>query len=257
VESVLSQTFRDLELIIVDDGSTDGTKETLAGYRQSPNVVFIERPHGGLPSARNAGLEAARGEYLAFIDADDMFMKDKIEKQARALDRSARPGAVYTRWKFFYDGDTAGAFPSGYPALSGDLFFFLKRSNFIHVSTVMLRRSALGSLRFDPSLVSHEDWDFFLKLASAGTRFACLDEPLSLVRIRATSMTASGPTMDSSREIVGRRARAMWCKLKGSISIKDAEGMRNLARYISLRARAGLLDFPDSPGFNRPLPDRR
>ncbi|MCM8790656.1 MAG: glycosyltransferase [Candidatus Omnitrophica bacterium] len=254
VDSVLSQTFGDIEIIIIDDGSTDETSGVLERYSGEGKLRCIIQRHAGLPASRNRGLEEATGEYIAFLDADDMFLPDKIERQVRAFQKHPGYDVIYSGWRYFYDGKKEETFPSTYARLSGDLLFFLKRSNFIHVSTVILRRVCLDSLRFDTSLESHEDWDFFLKLAFAGRRFLCLDEELAIVRVRRTSMTASRPTMDSSRVIVGERAKTMWKELKGGIGLSGKEGIGRLARYLTLRTRAALMGFPASPRFNKPLP---
>jgi glycosyltransferase involved in cell wall biosynthesis len=243
--------------VVVDDGSKDDTRALVERYRSDPRVVYIRQEHGGLPKARNAGIEASRGEHIAFIDGDDMFVREKVEKQVRLLDSGRDVDVAYTSERYFIDGAPGHSFPSPYEKLSGDLLFFLKRSNFIHVSTVMVRRSSLGSIRFDPDLKSHEDWDFFLRLAEKGRRFRCLHEELSLIRARGDSMTTEAPVMDSSRRLVGERARTMWADLKGGINLNTREGIRRLARYLMLKTRAMLLNFPDSPRFNRPLPYRK
>jgi glycosyltransferase involved in cell wall biosynthesis len=250
----MSQTYKDLELLVIDDGSTDATSQTVSKYKTDAGIVYMKQDHAGLSAARNAGIDASRGEYIAFLDADDILMKDKIEKEVSALGRSPSAGAAYTSFKYFYDGSNTEVLPSPHAKLSGDLFFFLKRSNFIHVSTAMIRRSSIGETRFDTSLKSHEDWDFFLKLAYKGVKFIYIDEELSSVRVRKTSMTASRPTMDSSRAVVGERARAMWKEMKSGMGFKSMEGMRRLLRYMKLRGRAAAVGFPDARRFNKPLP---
>jgi glycosyltransferase involved in cell wall biosynthesis len=247
VESVLSQTCKYIELIVVDDGSTDNTKEVMDRYALRPEVAYVYQGHAGLPAARNAGLEKASGEYIAFIDADDIFLSNRIEKQLKTFDIRRKTDVVYTAWQYFYDGDVRSGMPSPQPKLSGDILFFLKRSNFIPIVTAMVRRSSLGRVRFDESLKSHEDWDFWLKLSGAGRSFFCLDEALTLIRVRKSSMTYEHSVMDESRSIVGNRARAIWSEVKAD----------NKLRYMVLRVRALLANFPHDPRFNKPLPFQR
>jgi glycosyltransferase involved in cell wall biosynthesis len=247
IESVLSQTCKDLELLVVDDGSTDNTKELMSRYASRPEVVYIYQDHAGLPAARNTGLKRASGEFIAFIDADDMFLPIRIEKQLRVFDSRKNADIVYTAWRYFYDDDRRNSMPSPHAKLSGDILFFLKRSNFIPIVTAMVRRSSLGEIRFDESLKSHEDWDLWLKLAGEGKNFFCLDEELTLIRVRKSSMTYEHSVMDESRSIVGLRAKAVWTQMK----------KRDPLRYLKLRTVALALSFPDAPRFNKPLPFKR
>lgn len=244
VSSVLSQDFMDFELLIIDDGSTDGTGEFIRKNFSDQRVIYIRQEHSGLPAARNNGLEHARGEFIAFLDADDILLPQKLKFQVEALEKNNSIDAVYTTEKYFFEDDKDRLVGSPHTKLSGDLFFFLKRSNFIHVSTVMLRRASLGGIEFDAALRSHEDWDFFLRFSAKGARFRYLPEPLSLVRVRKTSMTAVNPVMDESRGIVGGRARMLWKKIKKESPL----------RYLSCRIRAKMAGFPHARKFNMGSP---
>src|SRR3989338_9159858 len=81
ISSVLSQTFQDFELLIIDDGSTDNTRDFIENNYKDPRVRYIRQEHSGLAGARNTGLVSSKGEYVTFLDADDLFLKEKIEKQ--------------------------------------------------------------------------------------------------------------------------------------------------------------------------------
>lgn len=162
ITSVLNQTFTDLELIIIDDGSTDGTDETVRAFLKDPRINYIKKPaQKGLSSARNTGIASARGEFVAFLDADDIYLKGKLAKQVCFMVDDKRRRISYTNEIYFKDGST-DEFLSDRYHFSGDVFFYLKRSNFIHISTVMARRDIFKENLFDEFLTSHEDWDFFL-----------------------------------------------------------------------------------------------
>jgi glycosyltransferase involved in cell wall biosynthesis len=240
VPSVLSQTFQDFELIVVDNGSTDGTEDFIRTRFTDPRIVYVKQAHSGLSAARNKGIEVSSGDYIAFLDADDLFLSRKLERQVSFFETHPGAGITYTREKYFFENDRDKQFESPHEKLSGDILFFLKRSNFIHVSTVMLKSGIAQRASFDPDLKSHEDWDFFLKLSAAGNRFYYIPEELTQIRVRKKSMTARDAVMDSSRRVVGERARIMW------------KGIGKGLRYFSLRARAALLRFPNHPRFNRP-----
>ena len=252
LSSALSQTFDDLEVVIIDDGSSDDTEGLVSRSFRDNRIRYIKQGHLGLSAARNRGIDEARGELIAFIDADDIFLDNKIARQAQVFEKYKTARAAYSSEKYFYDGDRERLLESPHAKLSGDLLFFLKRSNFIHISTVMLRRAGLEGIRFDPALKSHEDWDFFLKLSASGAKFYYVPETLSLIRIRQKSMTAQSSVMDSSRAIVGGRAKKIWANLKNSSRPTSQKGLSILARYLSLKIRAKLLNFPNAPRFNRP-----
>lgn len=251
ISSVLSQTFKDFELIVVDDGSTDST-EKIVGRFSDARIIYKKRPHSGLSASRNFGIDISRGEYIAFIDGDDIFLPEKLARQVDAFTHFKDADIVYTSEKFFYGNDRNILMDTPYEKLSGDLVYFLKRSNFIHISTVMIKRSALMPLNFDQELKSHEDWDFFLRLARDERRFLNLPDCLTLVRIRKDSMTAEGPVMDKSRRIVGKRAREIWSEIRDGMGIGSIRGWKLLRRYASSKMKAGLMGFPKAARFNKP-----
>lgn len=94
IESVLNQTFEDYEIIIVDDGSTDNTKQIVQSY--TSKVKYYYQEQSGVSSARNYGIKAATGEYIAFLDSDDQFLPQKLEKQVEVLENNPRIGIVYS-----------------------------------------------------------------------------------------------------------------------------------------------------------------
>ena len=103
ISSVLSQTYCDLEVIVVDDGSTDDTQEIVAGFGEQIRVVQHEK-NSGLSAARNTGIQLSRGEYVAFLDADDIWLPEKLEKQIPLFERDESVGLVSSDM-FFLDED--------------------------------------------------------------------------------------------------------------------------------------------------------
>ena len=194
LESVLSQTFSDLEVVVVDDGSADGTRQVVAGA--GPPVVLHAGPRRGVSAARNEGVRHSRGDYIAFMDHDDLWEKDKVRRQVELLDADPAVGLVFTQAR---EMRAAGA-PSGAPAeevfpVIEDPASFLGRAyenlahwNYIPMSSVMVRRSALpgldeGAGPFDPRYLLAEDWDLWLRIA-ADHRIAFIPEPLTRYVIR-------------------------------------------------------------------------
>jgi len=181
INSVLGQTFRDLELIVVDDSSTDDSKTVVSGFND-PRIHYVRHDvNRGANAARNTGIKISRGEYLAFQDSDDEWLPEKLEKQVNLL--AAADGAVdvvYTgclRWK----GDGATYIPGEHVAVKeGDVHRQLLTGNFITTQTVLARRCCLVECGlFDEEMPRLQDWDLWIRVARR-KRFAYINEPLAL-----------------------------------------------------------------------------
>lgn len=164
IESVLGQTYRDLELIVVDDGSTDETASVLSRFPKS--VRTVRQARGGPSRARNFGMEQARGEFIAFIDSDDLWKPEKLELQLKVLGADSRTGAVCCdmlervgmreRPLSFFEriGFTGELTPRR-------MFF----ANSVATPTLLARRSCLEAAgRFDSDLAGAEDYEYFFRL---------------------------------------------------------------------------------------------
>ena len=170
-----------LEVLVADDGSTDGTPAVLARY--ADRVRVLHQDHRGPSAARNACLRAARGDYVALLDADDRFRPGKLARQAAVLDARPDVGLVSTGW--LVSTPTAGPLPrQGWSRDEGDVRRRLLLGNLAHPVAVMLRRAqALDAGGFDETLQVNEDWDLFLRLALRGAQWACIDEALCEYRV--------------------------------------------------------------------------
>lgn len=170
LRSVLGQTWRDFELIVVDDRSTDGSLAVVQGFRD-PRIRLVRREaNSGLPAIpRNQAMEMARGRYIAFIDADDVWMPDKLEKQVAFMEAHPEFPLTHTRCMVVDDAGqelylrSHGRYPP-----DGDCFADLLRKSFICTSTAMLRRewvARIGGFSEDKRFRCGEDWEFFLRFA--------------------------------------------------------------------------------------------
>lgn len=254
IKSVLRQSHEDLELIVVDDGSEDDTGDIVALHSADKRLVYVRIPRSGVSSARNHGIRVAKGEKLALIDSDDVFLKEKLNEQLDFMERSGCR-VSYTKAVYFCDWTSEEVESTCHP-FSGDIFYYLKRSNFIHPSTIMADSDVIKKYGFDEKLLpGHEDWDMCLRMAADGTRFGYIDKALTRIRLRPRSTTVNKISMDSTRREVGLKARAYWDNFKSGISISSSSGRRALGRYVSLKTMAFLAGFPGGERYNRPTPN--
>ena len=172
IESVLAQTHSDWELIICDDGSSDGTAEVVEAFVES-RITLIRGERSGLPAVgRNRALDVAHGDHLAFLDADDLWEPTKLERQLEFFARHPKCGLVFNRFLCINaEGNTVS--PDPVPALSGvdnpgDFVGPLSRNNLICNSSVMISRAAfqaVGKIDESPEIRGTEDFDYWLKIA--------------------------------------------------------------------------------------------
>jgi len=194
IESVLQQTYRPIEIIVVDDGSTDGTANLLRRYGSQVHVVT--QANTGLAGARNSGLRHARGEFIAFLDADDAWQPAKIERQVALLRERSEYVLVHTRREGMDEAGRALTIPP-LPPLEGSCLTALAARNVITISSVLVRASLLSGLSFATGMQGVEDWDLMLTLAPKGP-FAYIPDPLLRYRIHANNMSKStGPMLKS------------------------------------------------------------
>lgn len=205
IDSVLKQTFNDFEVIVIDDGSTDRTVEIVRAIND-PRISIFSYRNGGLPVARNRGIGRAKGEYLAFLDADDLWTVDKLAKQHAALVANPEAGVAYSQTCYI---DRQGKFLYNcHPiAFAGNVLEQLLLTNFLsNGSNPLIRRRAIEAVgEFDPNLKSSEDWDYYLRLAAKYT-FVVVPEYQILYRQGASNMSRNVETMKQTGYIVLNRA---------------------------------------------------
>ena len=204
IDSVLAQSYTDFELLIVNDGSTDDTVERCARH-PDPRIRIVDQKNRGLAGARNSGIREARGDYLAFLDADDLWRSDKLERHVAHLDRRPDVGVSFSVSQFMAeDGEVLSMYQS--PKLDGiDAGDILCRNPVGNGSAPVIRREAFDAIRsvdgrygtpepvfFDPDFRQSEDIECWVRIAATTRwRFAGLAEPLTLYRLNAGGLSAS------------------------------------------------------------------
>ena len=185
--SVIAQSFADFEILVVDDGSTDDTA-AIAG-RVSPRVNVIRQSNGGIAAARNTGLAAAGGDFVAFLDHDDIWHPQKLEAQIECFRRNPKVGLVYGEFNRWEEG-SAPTFPPEPldPSLldedrSGWIYHKLLLTNWVLFSTALFRRESVKAIGlFDAALPPADDWDFAIR-ASWLFPFAKMRQVVALYRV--------------------------------------------------------------------------
>ena len=165
VESVLVQTFRDFEVFVIDDGSTDNTLKIIREYE--PRIKVFTKTNGGPASARNVGIQNSSAEYISFLDADDLWPKDTLKLQTEFMEKNHQFGFAYGDSEFFYPerhDEKTHLYTSDF---EGHVFKHLFWNNFISNSTVIVRKKCfdkVGLLDESKELLGAEDFDLWLRL---------------------------------------------------------------------------------------------
>lgn len=183
LKSVFNQTLQDFEVIVIDDGSTDGTAEAIKSHYPD-SVRYLKQERSGPGAARNRGILMANGKYIAFLDSDDLWASDKLERQVAHME--AHPNVVMTFTDFSRNErpgvDIKSCLHKSVHVNSGDIFLPLLKENFVVTPSVMVRQDVLARVGlFESHLVGMEDYEFWLRVANEGN-IDYLAEVLTFVR---------------------------------------------------------------------------
>lgn len=190
IESALAQTVLPHEIVVCDDGSTDGTAKAVEPYRD--RIVFLQKENGGEGSAKNAAARAASGEFVALLDADDAYLPERLEALGQLS--AARPDLdiVTTDAVVEVDGErTRRVYAEASRFEVDDQRSAILRGNFICGHCAIRREAFLAAGGFDESIRYTADWDCWIRLILAGARVGLVHEPLSVYRIWAGSLSSS------------------------------------------------------------------
>lgn len=251
VDSVLAQSFRDFEVIVVNDGSTDGTRQVLASYGEA--IVVIDQDNRGMSAARNAGIRAARGTYVAFLDADDWWLPEKLARQVELMRSRPELGFCSTAARV---ENSKGELLNNWqcPCLNTvnvlETLFAENSAVAGGCSSVMVRKRLLDQVGlFDESLRGFEDPDLWIRLAAADG-YTCIDLPLAVILRRDKSVSrnlesmreAALKSIGKNRKLLPRSRRgAFWRNCLAGVYTDYAKGAyragsRNAALADIMRA---------------------
>lgn len=235
IDSVLGQTFGDFELIIVDDGSTDGTAQMLAGYGQRDQRVRVyHQENQGVTVSRNAGCRVARGEYIAVLDADDVSLPQRLERQVRWLDAHSGIG-VLGSWIDEIDSKGVSQRILRWSTAAGIIrWSLICGENYICHSSVMMRRDLVADLGFyRPEVRLAEDYDLWSR-ASLVTQIAIIPEVLVRYRVWEENISSRRLALLDQYAVSG--IRSTITRLLGIEVSEDAARMiRFMGRGLTLQ----------------------
>lgn len=249
LENVFAQTYRPIEVIVIDDCSTDGTREAVLSSRFAGDLVYERLPVNGGPAvARNAGIVRATGKYVAFMESDDLWVRTKLSTQVAQMEAYPDPHSVVLFSRLWIQrpfevliAPDRGVGPD--EALADYLFV---HRGFIAQHTVLMAAELAKRILYDGSLRLHEDWDFYIRLEAQGARFAMVGEPLAVYfdeteagRASAARPLLSLALLERWKTVISRRS---YLALRAKIApqLRSTMPLRAL-RYIGHAWMGGAL----------------
>jgi glycosyltransferase involved in cell wall biosynthesis len=251
IASVQQQTFQNLEILVMDDGSQDETIAVVQQLSQAdPRIQIQSHSNRGPSASRNRGLTIAKGEYVSFLDADDLWTPDKLQAQMEAL-QSVPEAIVAYSWTDFIDGDDRVLHSGLRSRHNGTVLAALLQGNFLESGSNALVRTdwARQVGGWDDSLWTAEDWDFYLRLAAQGP-FVCM--PKAQVQYRQSDTSHSlklGQIEQDSLTVVARAFTAVPPELQGL----RTKTLANLYQYFVFQSLQGKPSWRSSGNATRCL----
>ena len=250
IESALAQTYPYIEVVVVNDGSTDGTEKMIEPYLD--RIVYVKQDNQGLAATRNVAVRVASGEYIALLDADDVYTPHRITECIDYLERHLEVAAVTTDAEIVYGSATSeetyySTSRRGFrPFDEADQLGQMLDGNYMWVAAV-IRTDALSSARgFDGSLRRCEDYDLWLRILLGGGLLGIIPKPLGIYRRRAGQLTSDSTAQrDTHFAVLAKYPEAFFGRERGRSGIAwevakrlEGQGMaRQAARFYLIASR--------------------
>lgn len=219
LDTALAQTYENIEIIVVDDGSTDDTETALADY--ADKIRYIKQSNQGASAARNHGIREARGKYIAFLDSDDQWLPHKLERQVALME--SQPDLSFVACLSTVEKRSY----AGYEDHATQFIRFIIQPFTQNMTRYVVRRDCFEKHGyFDPSIQGPEDWELWLRLLKSGCRFGYVPEPLMIYVTSDDSISSRPYAMLSGEKIIRQRyvntlpgfwqrlRLSSWCKAR-------------------------------------------
>ena len=235
IDSVLNQTFQDFELIVINDGSTDSTLEILSTI-SDPRLQVFSYPNSGAPKSRNRGFDQSSGEYIAFLDADDLWTPDKLEAQLKALQNNPEAAVAYS-WTDHIDESGQFLYSGRHLTINGNVYPELLVQNFLeNGSNPLIRRQAFAEIQgFDESLLGGQDRDLYLRLAAC---YPFVGVPAVHIFYRMSPNSISSQVLRQEKQCVAVIEKAFLQAPSELQSLKQ-QSLARIYKYLLYRALQG------------------
>jgi glycosyltransferase involved in cell wall biosynthesis len=226
IKSALAQTYKDFEIVVIDDGSTDETESVVRSF--GDRVLYFKQENQGAGAARNAGIKRSSGEFIAFLDSDDLWSPEKLDEQIPLLERDPELGLVYSDWAVVSEDKVVEeSYLKTVPSASGYVFDQLVRWGFILTSGVVVRRACLNDVGdFDNSLSIAQDYDLWLRICYRW-KVALVNKPL------VTKRSWDGSLSSNLAKTAVERI-ALYKKTLGTLTDMPQHSRRLIERQLAL-----------------------
>lgn len=191
IDSALQQTYKNIEIIVVDDGSTDNTAKIVKSYSESI-ILYRYQRNQGIGAPRNNGIAISKGEYVTFLDADDCYLPEKVEKLVDFFCQNPSYSIAYGNVLHFFSQNPNKFYRLKYTGYTGDVLERLLKGTFININSIMISRDLFekNGITFTGKRYCPEDYELYLQFALLGYRFGYIDSDLAIVEIRSDSTTS-------------------------------------------------------------------
>jgi glycosyltransferase involved in cell wall biosynthesis len=235
IESALNQTSQNIEIVIVDDGSTDNTREVVRNYEDKYSIKYIYQENKGVAEARNRGILAAKGEYIAYVDADDELDEQMITKCLQRIENDNTEWCVtdILRIESYGNGIKKEIFKTDLPK---NLEYGILEHDFSRRSPFFRKKTLVDIGLYDKTLLTREDWDMNIRLIRGGIRFSYVPEPVYIYKIRKSGLmkSAKKKSYDSTLRLLKKHHKNLADEGSKDIAKIYAQNLWRLAKaYLS------------------------